>query len=410
MSDTVLIERADGIARVTLNRPEVLNALNDELCDALVETLAQVEREPETRVMVLQGAGGYFMAGGDLQSFYGLLERTPDERRRHFETMIDRVHAIIRIMRRMPQPVIAKIDGAAGGFGLSLVLACDLAVSAADSIFTMAYCRIGTSPDGSSTWFLLPRTVGAKKAMELALLGDRFGRARGRAPRHRQPRRLSQPARGGDRGAGPAPRRRPGPRRWPTRSGLLRNSGSCLPRRPAPGGSRDVRGLRGERGLRRRGRGLRRKAQAHLRRALSDGRAPREQDRADHGGRGKASATQQPSRSRRRARSSGPPTSTKPSSQASPRWKESPAGRSMSATRAPVGWLRPRRSVRSTCSSTAPAACPTARCSTASRQTGRRRLNLNVTHDVPDDPRLPAGGCWHRVAARSSTWRRWSPR
>ena len=179
MSDTVLIERANGIARVTLNRPDVLNALNDELCEALVAALAEVEREPETRVMVLQGAGGYFMAGGDLRSFYDLLERTPDERRRHFETMIDRVHAIVRIMRRMPQPVIAKIDGAAGGFGLSLVLACDLAISAADSIFTMAYCRIGTSPDGSSTWFL-PRTVGAKKAMELALLGDRYRGARAR--------------------------------------------------------------------------------------------------------------------------------------------------------------------------------------------------------------------------------------
>ena len=174
MSDTVLIERANGIARVTLNRPDVLNALNDELCEALVATLAEVEREPETRVLVLQGAGGYFMAGGDLRAFYGLLDRTPDERRRHFEMTIDRVHAIIRSMRRMPQPVIAKIDGAAGGFGLSLVLAADLAVAAADSIFTMAYCRIGTSPDGSSTWFL-PRTVGAKKAMELALLGDRFG-------------------------------------------------------------------------------------------------------------------------------------------------------------------------------------------------------------------------------------------
>ena len=174
MSDTVLIERDGGIARLTLNRPDVLNALNDELCDALVSTLATVERDPDSRVTVLRGAGGYFMGGGDLRSFHGLLERTPDERRRHFESMIDRVHAIIRMMRRMPQPVIASIDGAAGGFGLSLVLAADLAISAADSIFTMAYCRIGTSPDGSSTWFL-PRTVGAKKAMELALLGDRFG-------------------------------------------------------------------------------------------------------------------------------------------------------------------------------------------------------------------------------------------
>ena len=70
MSDTVLIEREGGIARVTLNRPDVLNALNDELCDALVETLARIERDPETRVVVLRGAGGYFMAGGDLRSFH----------------------------------------------------------------------------------------------------------------------------------------------------------------------------------------------------------------------------------------------------------------------------------------------------------------------------------------------------
>ena len=174
MSDAVLIEREGGIARVTLNRPEVLNALNDELCDALVGTLAAVERDRETRVLVLRGAGGRFMAGGDIRAFHGVLELTPDERRRHFEGMIDRVHAIIRIMRRMPQPVVASVDGAAGGFGLSLLLATDLALAAADCIFTMAYCRIGTSPDGSSTWFL-PRTVGAKKAMELALLGDRFG-------------------------------------------------------------------------------------------------------------------------------------------------------------------------------------------------------------------------------------------
>ena len=174
MSDTVQIERENGIARVTLNRPEVLNALDAELCEALLAALAALERDSETRVLVLRGAGGHFMAGGDLRSFYELIKLTPDERRQHFEGFIDVVHRIIRIMRRMPQPVIASIAGATGGFGLSLVLAADLAVCAADSIFTMAYCRIGTSPDGSSTWFL-PRTVGAKKAMELALLGDCFG-------------------------------------------------------------------------------------------------------------------------------------------------------------------------------------------------------------------------------------------
>ena len=174
MSDTVSIERGNGVARLTLNRPEVLNALNAALCDALVSTLAALERERETRVVVLRGAGGAFMAGGDLRAMHRELERPAEERRRHFEGFVDRVHPVIRIMRRMPQPVVASVDGAAGGFGLSLVLAADLALAAADSIFTMAYCRIGTSPDGSSTWFL-PRTVGLKKAMELALLGDRFG-------------------------------------------------------------------------------------------------------------------------------------------------------------------------------------------------------------------------------------------
>ena len=174
MSDTVLIEREGGIARVTLNRPDVLNALDAELCDALVGALAQAERDRDTRVLVPRGAGGHFMAGGDLRAMHQVLNRPAEQRRRHFEGFVDRVHPIIRIMRRMPQPVIASIAGAAGGFGLSLVLAADLALCAADSIFTMAYCRIGTSPDGSSTWFL-PRTVGVKKAMELALLGDRFG-------------------------------------------------------------------------------------------------------------------------------------------------------------------------------------------------------------------------------------------
>ena len=174
MSDTVLIERENGIARVTLNRPAVLNALDAELCDALAGTLASVERDRGIRVMVLRGAGGHFMAGGDLRAMHAVLGQPADERRRHFEGFVDRVHPIVRIMRRMPQPVVASVAGAAGGFGLSLVLAADLALCAADSIFTMAYCRIGTSPDGSSTWFL-PRTVGIKKAMELALLGDRFG-------------------------------------------------------------------------------------------------------------------------------------------------------------------------------------------------------------------------------------------
>lgn len=176
MSDVVLVERENGIARVTLNRPEVLNALNGELCDALIRTFGILEHDETVRCVVLQGSGDHFMAGGDLKSFHGELARPAKERRQHFELFVHRVHPMIQIMRRMPQPIIASVSGATGGFGMSLILACDLAVAAEDSYFTMAYCLIGTSPDGSSTWFL-PRTVGLKKAMELALLCDRFDAA-----------------------------------------------------------------------------------------------------------------------------------------------------------------------------------------------------------------------------------------
>ncbi len=173
MSETVLTEREAGIARVTLNRPAVLNAMNGELCAALVRAFMAIEGDPGIRVVVLRGAGGHFMAGGDLKTFHDELDRPAEQRRQHFELFVHRVHPIIQIMRRMPQPIVASVSGAAGGFGMSLILASDLALAADDSTFTMAYCLIGTSPDGSSTWFL-PRTVGLKKAMELALLGDRF--------------------------------------------------------------------------------------------------------------------------------------------------------------------------------------------------------------------------------------------
>jgi 2-(1,2-epoxy-1,2-dihydrophenyl)acetyl-CoA isomerase len=83
------------------------------------------------------------------------------------------LHTIMFAMRRMPKPIIASCQGAAAGAGVSMALACDLVIASEDAFFTLAYCKIGTSPDGSSS-FHLPRTVGIKKAMEIALLGDRF--------------------------------------------------------------------------------------------------------------------------------------------------------------------------------------------------------------------------------------------
>lgn len=176
MNDSVLVEVGDGIATVTLNRPAALNALNDAMVDGLAAAMAQVEADAAVRCVLLRGAGDHFMAGGDLKFFHGLLERPPQGRHDHFQEMIGRLHPAIVAMRTMPKPVVVSLRGAAAGFGLSLALAADLAVAAEDAYFTLAYSLIGTSPDGGSSWHL-PRLVGLRKAMEIALLGDRFDAA-----------------------------------------------------------------------------------------------------------------------------------------------------------------------------------------------------------------------------------------
>ena len=116
------------------------------------------------------------MAGGDLKWFGESLAMPAAEKRALFLELIDDVHGAIRGLRRMPKPVVASVNGAAAGFGLSLVMACDLVIAAESAYFTLAYSLIGVTPDGGST-FALPRIVGAKKAMEIALLGDRFDAA-----------------------------------------------------------------------------------------------------------------------------------------------------------------------------------------------------------------------------------------
>ena len=95
------------------------------------------------------------------------------DRQREFSAIVERVHAAIEQLQRMPQPVVASVHGAVAGFGLSLMGACDLALAADTAYFTSAYRHIGLTPDGGSTW-TLPRLVGTKKAMEIVLLGERF--------------------------------------------------------------------------------------------------------------------------------------------------------------------------------------------------------------------------------------------
>ena len=172
MADTILVERTKQVATVTLNRPEALNALDFTMMDALVAIMALLAADDALRVIVLRGAGAHFMAGGDVRAFAQHVDEAPSERQARFQRLIGRLHAATELIHRMPHPVIARVQGAVAGFGLSLMCACDLVVAAEDAYFTSAYRQLALTPDGGLT-FALPRIVGVRKALEILLLSER---------------------------------------------------------------------------------------------------------------------------------------------------------------------------------------------------------------------------------------------
>ena len=177
MSDSVLLNLEDGVATVTLNAPEVRNALTPELRVRFKEVMAELEFDKRARVVVITGAGDHFQAGGDIRAMIERLGLDEAKRRQVILEGIHSLHLPLFAMRRMGKPVIASIRGAVAGFGVGLVGACDLAIAADSAFFTLAYCHIGASPDGGSSYFV-GRTLGMKQQLELAFLGDRFSAAR----------------------------------------------------------------------------------------------------------------------------------------------------------------------------------------------------------------------------------------
>jgi 2-(1,2-epoxy-1,2-dihydrophenyl)acetyl-CoA isomerase len=176
MNAPVTLSREQGIATLTLNRPEALNALDQAMIETLVACSAELAADASTRCVIVQGAGRHFMAGGDIRLFAAELAIPPAEREQRIHAMARRVHVAIEILARLPQPVIASARGAVAGFGLSLLCACDLALAADSAYFASGYRHIGLTPDGGMTWHL-PRHVGSKAAMDIVLLGGRFDAA-----------------------------------------------------------------------------------------------------------------------------------------------------------------------------------------------------------------------------------------
>lgn len=169
-------EVAGGVAWATFNRPQALNAYSEPMRDLMLPFLRVVEADPAVRCVVLRGAGGNFMAGGDVKSFTEHLAKPPLERQMTFEALCHSMNPIIYVLRRMPKPVVASVAGACAGLGFSFVLAADLALAADNASFTFAYPKIGATPDGGASFFL-PRTLGLKRAMEVALFSDRIDAA-----------------------------------------------------------------------------------------------------------------------------------------------------------------------------------------------------------------------------------------
>ena len=174
MTSPVLLRRDGPIATLTLNRPEALNALDAAMVDALIAFTAELAADDAVRVIVLEGAGKHFMAGGDIRFFAESLRDERFDRDAAFQRIIERVHASVETLARMPQPVIGRVRGAVAGFGLSLANACDLVFASEDTYFASAYLQLGVTPDGGGTYWL-PRLVGARRAAQIMLLGERFG-------------------------------------------------------------------------------------------------------------------------------------------------------------------------------------------------------------------------------------------
>ena len=163
----VLVAVEDGIARLTLNRPDAGNAIDMALAEALVEAATRCETDAAIRCVVLTGAGRLFCAGGDI----GLFTSAGDVSA-VLHTLASTLHGALVRFARMPKPLLVLVNGPAAGAGMSMALAGDVVLASRSAHFTAAYGGIGLTPDGGMSW-LLPRLVGLRRAQDIILTNRR---------------------------------------------------------------------------------------------------------------------------------------------------------------------------------------------------------------------------------------------
>jgi 2-(1,2-epoxy-1,2-dihydrophenyl)acetyl-CoA isomerase len=156
----------EGVATITLNRPDVYNALNDGITYELQDVLKAVAKDEQVRVVVLTGEGKAFCSGQDLKAASG------QEKRSFIDSLHKRYNPIIRAMRNLPKPIVCRLNGVAAGAGCSIALACDVIVASEEASLIEIFINIGLVPDSGSSYFL-PRLVGMAKAFELCSMGSK---------------------------------------------------------------------------------------------------------------------------------------------------------------------------------------------------------------------------------------------
>jgi 2-(1,2-epoxy-1,2-dihydrophenyl)acetyl-CoA isomerase len=168
VSEILLFEKADGVATLTLNRPDKLNAFTPDLHRALKSALDEIEQDPAIRAVLLTGAGRGFCAGQDLSL---RREATGNTSAESLDTWYN---PLVRRLRRLEKPIVCAVNGVAAGAGANIALACDIVIAARSASFIQAFCKIGLVPDAGGS-YVLPRLVGMARAGALMLLGDKLG-------------------------------------------------------------------------------------------------------------------------------------------------------------------------------------------------------------------------------------------
>jgi len=168
--EQILFARGDGIARITLNRPDRLNSFTTQMHAEVRAALDEVRGDPSLRVLLLTGAGRGFCAGQDLSDRAVAPGGAPVDLGASIE---QNYRPLVLGLRGLPLPVVCAVNGVAAGAGANLALACDIVIAARSATFIQAFSKIGLVPDSGGTFFL-PRLVGTARAMGLALLGDKL--------------------------------------------------------------------------------------------------------------------------------------------------------------------------------------------------------------------------------------------